>query len=104
MSESYEQFLESRRIPSRPEPSFADYAAMEEMGHSMYPERGRMPDSWGENWYQELVGVAYSHLVEEESPSSIIRLLVDHYGIDLDTARKAVEEARRALKLTRGYA
>lgn len=76
MTESYEQFLERRRIP----------------------------DSWGGNWYRELVGVAYHHLVNEESLASVIRLLVDHYGIDLETARRAVEEARRALRLARGYA
>ena len=63
-----------------------------------------MPDSWGENWYQELVGVAVNYVLEEHNPAEIIRMMVDHYGVDIETARRAVKDAQDFLKRSRGYA
>jgi hypothetical protein len=53
--------------------------------------------------YIETVAMAIDGLVREESPIEVVRYPVDFEGIDLNTARKAVEDARYVLKHVRGY-
>lgn len=60
--------------------------------------------SWDDYWYREVVGEAYDRMGRfEETPVDTIRFLVDVRGIDLETARRATEEARQALRQVRGY-
>ncbi|KKM76561.1 hypothetical protein LCGC14_1378900 [marine sediment metagenome] len=61
-------------------------------------------ESWGEHWYRGVVEEAYDHLGRlEENAVAVTQFLVDHRGVDLETAQTATEEARQMLRRVRGY-